>query len=163
MLKIFGAMSCLHVGIQVYIYSANILQSNCYYWTLFHFKYNKFSLIVKKVENIVAKGEIAHHEQFHLWPQCFQKSSAAISSKCVCRWERVYSKIILVYIPDWWCISLFVDVRRESSCSWSPAQGIPERFCLRLPRSKRPTASRVSLNCFLTINIHLYNSNKMCL
>ena len=24
-----------------------------------------------------------------LWPQCFQKSSAAISSKCVCRWERV--------------------------------------------------------------------------
>ena len=24
----------------------------------------------------MAKGEIAHHEQFHLWPQCFQKSSA---------------------------------------------------------------------------------------
>ena len=23
-------------------------------------------------ENIVAKGEIAHHEQFHLWQQCFQ-------------------------------------------------------------------------------------------
>ena len=38
------------------------------------------SLIVKKAENIVAKGEIAHHEQFHLWPQLFQKSSAAIAS-----------------------------------------------------------------------------------
>ena len=24
------------------------------------------------IENIVAKGEIAHDEQFHLWPQCFQ-------------------------------------------------------------------------------------------
>ena len=23
-------------------------------------------------DNIVAKGEIAHDEQFHLWPQCFQ-------------------------------------------------------------------------------------------
>ena len=27
--------------------------------------------------------------QFHLWPQCFQKSSAAIVVKCVYRWERV--------------------------------------------------------------------------
>ena len=35
----------------------------------------------------MAKGEIAHHEQFHLWPQCFQKSSAAIALKCV--WEKV--------------------------------------------------------------------------
>ena len=32
----------------------------------------KDSLIVNKVENIAAKGEIAHHEQFILWPQCFQ-------------------------------------------------------------------------------------------
>ena len=37
--------------------------------------------MLNKVENTVAKGEIAHHEQFHLWPQCFQKSSAAIASK----------------------------------------------------------------------------------
>ena len=26
---------------------------------------------------MVAKGVIAHHEQFQLWPQCFQKSSSA--------------------------------------------------------------------------------------
>ena len=44
-----------------------------------------------KVENIVAKGEITHFEQFCLWPQCFQKSSSAIVSKCVCRLERVNS------------------------------------------------------------------------
>ena len=29
----------------------------------------------------MAKGEIAHHDQFQLWPQCFQKSSAAIKVK----------------------------------------------------------------------------------
>ena len=36
-------------------------------------------MVINKIENIVAKGEIAHHEQFHLWPQCFQNSSAAIA------------------------------------------------------------------------------------
>ena len=35
--------------------------------------------LLNKVENIVAKGEIAHHKQFHLWPQYFHKSSAAIA------------------------------------------------------------------------------------
>ena len=25
--------------------------------------------LLNKVENIVAKGEVAHHEQFHLWSQ----------------------------------------------------------------------------------------------
>ena len=29
----------------------------------------------------MAKREIAHHEQFHLWLQCFQKLSAAIMRK----------------------------------------------------------------------------------
>ena len=30
-----------------------------------------------KVENTVEKGEIAHHEQFLLFPQCFQKALTA--------------------------------------------------------------------------------------
>ena len=34
----------------------------------------KFS---KWVENIVGKGEIAHNEQFLLFPQCFQKTFTA--------------------------------------------------------------------------------------
>ena len=46
----------------------------------------KDSLIVKK--NIVAKGKIAHHDQFHLWPKCFQKSSAVITSKCESAGEK---------------------------------------------------------------------------
>ena len=40
---------------------------------IFKFDYNsrKFS---KQVENTVGKGEIAHYEQFLLFPQCFQKT-----------------------------------------------------------------------------------------
>ena len=33
------------------------------------------------VENIVGKGEIARHEQFLLFPQCFQKLSVVDVSK----------------------------------------------------------------------------------
>ena len=32
---------------------------------------------LKQVENAVGKGEIARIEQFLLFPQCFQKTSAA--------------------------------------------------------------------------------------
>ena len=39
------------------------------------------NVLLKRVENIVAKGEIARSEQFLLLPQCFQKSSAADASK----------------------------------------------------------------------------------
>ena len=43
-----------------------------------YFKFNengrKFS---KWVENIVGKGEIAHYEQFLLFPQCYQKTCNA--------------------------------------------------------------------------------------
>ena len=41
----------------------------------------------------MAKEEIAHHEQFHLWPQCSLKSSADIASESVCMWERVNEKV----------------------------------------------------------------------
>ena len=48
-----------------------------------------------KVENIVAKEEIPYQEQFHLWPQCFQKSSAAIASaggKVIFAWVNLFKK-----------------------------------------------------------------------
>ena len=38
-----------------------------------------------RIENIVAQLEIAHHEQFLLLAQCFQKLSATDASKCVCK------------------------------------------------------------------------------
>ena len=33
--------------------------------------------IFKQVESTVGKGEIAHHEQFLLFPECFQKTCTA--------------------------------------------------------------------------------------
>ena len=40
-----------------------------------NFKFNKNSRnSSKRVENTVGKGEIAHYEQFLLFPQCFQKT-----------------------------------------------------------------------------------------
>ena len=38
---------------------------------------------MKKVENIVAEGEIACFEQFHPLSECFQKASSAEASLCV--------------------------------------------------------------------------------
>ena len=39
------------------------------------------TLLLNRVENIVAKGEIAHYEQFLLLLQCLQKSSAEEDQK----------------------------------------------------------------------------------
>ena len=44
----------------------------------------------KQVENTVGKGEIAHCEQFLLFPQCFQKACFPGASKGVIVWEWVY-------------------------------------------------------------------------
>ena len=41
----------------------------------------KMKFVLEGVENIVGKGDIAHHEQFLLFPQCFQKSSVSGSWK----------------------------------------------------------------------------------
>ena len=43
----------------------------------------------KWVENTVGKGEIAHYEQFLLFPQCFQKTCFPGASKGVTVWEWV--------------------------------------------------------------------------
>ena len=42
-------------------------------------------------ENTVGKGEIAHYEQFLLFPQCFQKACFQGASKGVIVWEWVKS------------------------------------------------------------------------
>ena len=43
-----------------------------------NFKFGKNGRkLSKRVENTVGKGEIAHYEQFLLFPQCFQKTSTA--------------------------------------------------------------------------------------
>ena len=56
-------------------------------------KYFKFDengrKLSKRVEDTVEKGEIAHYEQFLLFPQCFQKACFRGTSKGVIVWEWV--------------------------------------------------------------------------
>ena len=52
----------------------------------FHENDSKFS---KQVENTVGKGEIAHYEQFLLFPLCFQKTCNADKQKPGLVWEKV--------------------------------------------------------------------------
>ena len=48
----------------------------------------------KGVENTVGKGEIAHYEQFLLFPLCFQMDCFPGASKGVIVWEWVNSYIV---------------------------------------------------------------------
>ena len=50
--------------------------------------YENGSKLSKRVEN-VGKEEIAHYEQFLLFPQCFQKACFPGASKGVIVWEWV--------------------------------------------------------------------------
>ena len=52
----------------------------------------------KRVENTVGKGEIAHYEQFFLFPLCFQKACFPGTSKGVIVWEWVKDVKIIITI-----------------------------------------------------------------
>ena len=55
-----------------------------------NFKFDKNGRkLSKRVENTVGKGEIAHYEQFLLFPQCFQKACFPGASKGVIVWVWV--------------------------------------------------------------------------
>ena len=43
--------------------------------------------LLKKVKNIVVKGEIVHYEQYLFLSHCYQNASAAEASESVCMWE----------------------------------------------------------------------------
>ena len=45
------------------------------------------------VENTLGEGEIAHYEQFFLFPQCFQKTCTADMEKPGLVWERVKDSV----------------------------------------------------------------------
>ena len=53
---------------------------------IFHENGRKLS---KRVKNTVGKGEIARHEQFLLFPQCFRKACFPGASRGVIVWEWV--------------------------------------------------------------------------
>ena len=66
----------------------------------------KFS---KQVENTVAKGEIARHEQFLLFPQCFQMACFLGASKGVIVWEWVKRIKALKALKAWASKELVID------------------------------------------------------
>ena len=47
-----------------------------------------------KAENIVDKGNIAQFKQYFLWQQCFQKSSATMTTKSVAGWWKVNKHLL---------------------------------------------------------------------
>ena len=53
--------------------------------------------LLKLVENTVGKGEIAHYEQFLLFPHCFQTACFPGESKGVIMWEWVN---FLTFFPN---------------------------------------------------------------
>ena len=61
-------------------------------------KHNCEFKYLNKVENMVAKEEIACFEQFLLLSKCFQNSSAAKASECVYMW--LISKIFCFYFYE---------------------------------------------------------------
>ena len=78
----------------------------------------------KTVENIVAKGEIARFQQFLHLPHCFQKSSAADASKCVCKWERVKYFCLCLYEGQ----NALLSVQQKSLLTF---YSIPLQFCCK--------------------------------
>ena len=66
-----------------------------------NFKFDENSKKLSKwVENTAGKGEIAHYEQFLLFPQCFQKACFTGASRGVIVWEWVKSHIDLAALTQ---------------------------------------------------------------
>ena len=66
-------------------------------------------LILNKVENIVAKGEIANHEHLLLVTQCFQKSSAVEASESICMRKKTNKKCLHLHVcTDICSVCLFI-------------------------------------------------------
>ena len=73
------------------------------------------------LENTVGKGEIAHYEQFHLFPQCFQKSCTADTLKQGLVWASINTHISVVICSFFefgtvtkWCTREWVKINQHS-------------------------------------------------
>ena len=74
-------------------HSTNLQKKTSRYTKIWKFSKNKGTIILNKVEDILANGEIAHYEQFLLWPQCFKsRLQQRRTSESVYMWER-YNKM----------------------------------------------------------------------
>ena len=105
-----------------------------------------------RVENIVGKGEIAHYEQFLLFPQCFQKACTADKWKKGLVWERFKKKTSKTWwkpvLPLFLHCSLYVTLSGTYLVTWS-------RFYFTLIQAKRPL-SNIGRNSCRSYNFALF-------
>ena len=75
----------------------------------------------------MAKGDIAHYEQYLLLPQLFQKSSAAEASESIFMWERVKRELFpwKKYFGLYWSTDILSSLQTQSiispqnsACKW---------------------------------------------
>ena len=74
------------------------MQEICSTDTFEHISIKMWEILINKsiiTEKSVAKGDIAHNEQFLLLPECFQNLSAAEASERVRVWESVNMRMSL--------------------------------------------------------------------
>ena len=78
-----------------------------------NFKFDENGRKVSKwVENTVGKGEIAHYEQFLLFPHCFQKACFQGVSKGVVVWKWVKLSLTKIFNDkslEWSKLKQFAD------------------------------------------------------
>ena len=88
-----GSSKCMVVCEWLYCFPplSQIIRREYLFWleSIFVCTFCQFLWIMKWAENVVAKCEIAHYEQFLRLPQLFKKTSAEDALICACRWERV--------------------------------------------------------------------------
>ena len=71
--------------------------------------------VFDRVENIVGKGENAGYQYFHLFSQCFQKTSFLRSLKVGIVWQSVKALALLLTVSQMTNFRLF---QSESVCRW---------------------------------------------
>ena len=57
----------------------------------------KPKFVLKRVDNIVGKGENASYQHFLFFLQCFQEASLPVPLKVVIVWERVKKNFLMAY------------------------------------------------------------------
>ena len=75
--------------------------------------------------NTVGKGEIAHYEQFFLFPQCFQKACFPGASKGVIGWEWVKTSIHTWYFLPYVMLTPCLYKITKIITGWSPCDFAP--------------------------------------
>ena len=73
-------------------------------------------IVLNRVDNKVAKGEIAHDEQYLLLSQCFQKMSAPGLSKKINMCEKVISGLSK-------CFVITDQMRKVTDQAWDQIKG----------------------------------------